>query len=32
VYFGLSYLMVHLKADATLTGAKENLPCAASQA
>ncbi len=31
-YFGLSYLMVRLKADATLTGTRENLPCAASQA
>jgi hypothetical protein len=32
VYFGLSYLMVRLKADPTLIRAKENLPCAASQA
>jgi hypothetical protein len=31
-YFGLSYLMVRLTADATLTGTRENLPCAASQA
>jgi hypothetical protein len=31
-YFGLSYVMVRLKADPTLTRAKENLPCAASQA
>jgi len=31
-YFGLSYVMVRLNADATLSGAKENLPCAASQA
>jgi len=31
-YFGLSYLMVHLKADPTLASPKENLPCAASQA
>jgi len=28
----LSYVIVRLKADATLNGAKENLPCAASQA
>jgi len=31
-YFGLSYLMVRPEVDPILAGAKENLPCAASQA